>query len=56
MIIYYLFTGNAHPSKPKIDGVGQLNITSDYICTRVAELETNCEIIRVKLNIVGCKT
>ena len=31
-------------------------VSNDYICTRVPELETNCEIIWVKFNIVGCKT
>jgi len=31
-------------------------VSNDYVCTRVPELVTNCEIIWVKLNIVGFKT
>lgn len=29
--------------------------SDDYICSREPELETNCEIIWGKMDIVGCK-
>ena len=31
-------------------------VSNEYICTHEPELETDCEIIWVKLNIVGCNT
>ena len=31
-------------------------VSNEYICTQEPELETDCKIIWVKLNTVGCKT
>ena len=28
----------------------------DLLCTEAPELDTDCEIIRCKLNIIGCRT
>ena len=28
----------------------------DLLCTETSELDTNCEIVRCKMNIIGCRT
>ena len=50
---YHIFRGDRKHSS---GGEVFIAVSNEYICTQDPELETDCEIIWVKLNIVGCKT